>query len=88
MLTKSGKSVHKSVNKYANNWWKKNVQKCQKVSFTQIFEFYTEVLKNYLNNLFTFTNAYSYLLNNSFTHFPHRTTNTTTIFINNKETNF
>ena len=45
-------------------------------------------LKNCLNILFTNKNAYSYLLNDSFTHFPHRTTNTTTIFINNKETNF
>ena len=88
MLIKSGKSVHKSVNKYANNRWKKNVQKCQKLSFAQKNEFYTEVLKNCLNILFTNKNAYSYLLNDSFTHFPHRTTNTTTIFINNKETNF
>lgn len=88
MLIKSGKSVYKSVNKYANNWWKKNVQKCQKLSFAQKNKFCTEVLKNCLNILFTNKNTYSYLLNDSFTHFPHRTTNTTTIFINNKGTNF
>ncbi len=88
MPTKSGKTVYKLVNKYAKNWWKKIVQKCQKLSFTQGFEFYTGVLKNCLNILFTPKITYLYLLNESFARFPHRTTNTTTIFINNKGMNF
>lgn len=70
--------------KDVNNSWIKNVQKLQKMSFTQKIEKSTEVLQIIINKFYTYLLFNSSLLNMSFTPFTHRTTITTTIF-NNKE---
>ena len=88
MQIKSVKNVNKSVNKSANNWWMKNVQKSQNLSFPQFFKFSTKVLQNIIDKFCTKNLLNLPLLNTGFTPFPHSTTITTTIFINNKETNF
>ena len=80
MLIKSGKSVKKAVKKPAQNWWKKNVQKYKKVSFTQIFEKSTEVLQNIIDSFYT-KKLFNYsLLRSSFTHYSHSSTITTTTY--------
>ena len=80
MLIKSGKSVKKAVKKSAQNWWKKNVQKCEKVSFTQISEKSTEVLQNIIDSFYT-KKLFNYsLLCSSFTHYSHSSTITTTTY--------
>jgi hypothetical protein len=80
MLIKSGKSVEKAVKKSAQNWWKKNVQKCEKVSFTQISEKSTEVLQNIIDSFYT-KKLFNYsLLRSSFTHYSHSSTITTTTY--------
>ena len=70
--------------KNVNNSWIKNVQKLQKMSFTQKIEKSTEVLQIILNKFYTNFYSNSSLLYAGFTPFTHRTTITTTIF-NNKE---
>ena len=79
MPIKSGKLVQKSVQKSAQNWWKKNVQKCEKVSFTQKIEKSTKVLRNLIDILYTNKRFNTSLLRLSFTHFTQSSTITTTI---------
>ena len=75
----SGKIVHKT--------WSKNVHKYWNGSFPQFMEKSTEVLQNFIDKFYTKCGHISSLLIGGFTHFPHRTTITITIF-NNKEINF
>ena len=78
MSVKSGKLVQKSVQKSAQNWWKKNVQKYQKWSFTQLFEKSTVVLQNFIDRFCTNKITNYPLLRSSFTHYSHSSTITTT----------
>ena len=80
MSVKSGKLVQKSVQKSAQNWWKKNVQKYQKWSFTQIFKKSTVVLQNFIDRFYTNKIINYSLLRSSFTHYPHSSTITTTTY--------
>ena len=77
---KSGKLVKKSVNKCAQNWWKKNVQNCQKVSFTQKIEKSTKDLLNIIDIFYPNKLCNSSLLCSSFTHYSHSSTITTTTY--------
>ena len=66
--------------KLVQRWWKKNVQKNEKVSFPQKNQKSTEVLQNLIDNIYTkYLFNYS-LLRSSFTHYSHRTTITTTTY--------
>lgn len=66
--------------KVVRNWWKKNVYKCQRMSFTQKIEKSTGVLQNYFDNLYT-KKLFNYsLLRSSFTQNPHSSTITTTTY--------
>ncbi len=80
MSVKSGKLVQKSVQKSAQKWWKKNVQKCQKWSFTQLFEKFTVVLQNFIDRFYTNKITNYSLLRSSFTHYSHSSTITTTTY--------
>ena len=66
--------------KLVENGWKKNVQKCEKVSFTQKIEKSTKVLRNLIDILYTNKRYNSSLLRISFTHFTQSSTITTTIY--------
>jgi hypothetical protein len=79
-MQNSGKLVKNSVKNYAQNWWKKNVQKCAKMSFTQKSEKSTKDLLNLIYNYCTDAKYYSSLLRLSFTHFTQSSTITTTIY--------
>lgn len=79
-MIKSGKLVKNYVNKSAQNWWKKNVQKCQKVSFTQKTENSTKILLNLIDIFYTNNNFNTSLLRLSFTHFTQSSTITTTTY--------
>ena len=80
MLVKCGKSVENIVQKAAQNWWKKNVHKIKKMSFTQNNQKSTEVLQNLIDNNYT-KKLFNYsLLRSSFTHYSHSSTITTTTY--------
>ena len=95
MPAKSGKSVQNSVQKCAQKSWKLFVQNYQKVekftqkmSFTQAKVDFKQVFAIFYHNFHTlFLSIYS-LLNDSFTLFTHRTTNTTITFNNKEGINF
>ena len=80
MLIKCGKSVENIVQKTAQNWWKKNVQKIKKLSFTQNNQKSTEVLQNLIDNNYTKFLFICSLLRSSFTHYSHSSTITTTTY--------
>lgn len=80
MSIKSGKLVQKSVQKSAQNWWKKNVQKFKKWSFTQLFEKSTKVLHSIIDIFYTNKLFDCSLLCSSFTHYSHSSTITTTTY--------
>ena len=85
MQIKSGKAVEKPVNNSEQNWWNKNVQKMNKLSFTQKITKSTKVLHNLIDILYTnilFNYSPLFL---SFTHYPHRTTITTTYYLIKEE---
>lgn len=89
-VEKLPKIAQKAVKNVAENWWTKNVDnlkmwtnsisKLLKMSKTTSFSHF---FQNLLDSFYTTKNAFSYLLNLSFTRFTHRTINTTTIFIRN-----
>ena len=95
MQIKSGKSVQNYVQKSAQKTCKLIVQKWQtinkivrKISFTQAKVGFKQVFAIFYHNFHTlFLSTYS-LLNDSFTLFTHRTTNTTITFNNKEEINF
>lgn len=70
----------KNCEKLVENGWKKNVQKCQKVSFTQKIEKSTKVLRNLIDILYTNNARNSSLLRSSFTHYTQSSTITTTTY--------
>ena len=92
MPTKCAKVVQKTAQKAVINAWNLTVKKCQKVeknlsknSFTQVFNNKLEVLQFFIDRFCTKILCNFSLLIQSFTPFAHRTTITTTIFINKEE---
>lgn len=89
------KKVNKVVEKMVEKMWMLNVDNIKMWNsvkilpqlFTQIVS-YKQFMLIFIDSFYTTKMTIINLLNMSFTIFAHRTTNTTTIFINNKETNF
>lgn len=71
--------------KLVNCWWNENVQKKYYLSFIHVINTFTAFLHNIYNIFYTNYLSVSSLLKYIFTHFPHRSTMTTTIYINKEE---
>ena len=68
--------------KLVNWWWNEDVQKKESLSFLHIINSFTDFLQIICNIFYTYYLRISSLLKSVFTHFPHRSTITTTIYIN------
>ena len=68
--------------KLVNWWWNEDVQKKYYLSFRHIINSFTDFLQSICNIFYTNYSRYFSLLNSLFTHFPHSSTTTTTIYIN------
>ena len=87
--------MNKFVEKLVEKMWMLNVKKCEMWNNLKRFLNilvqkwnYARVFQNKFNTFYTNNLCNFNLLNISFPPFPHRTTNTTTLLIINKENNF